>query len=145
LLLGRWLRIGPLFGFIRQFEEVTSAFVYKYVQFGIAKRSHRDLMLLKSMHDTIVKAIENQTVLALTYKGIAREVEPHAYGRGTSGNDLLRCYQVAGGHTSDKPHTWDLLIVNEISALSDTGCKFAGARPEYRRNDKAMSTIYAQL
>jgi len=97
------------------------------------------------MHNTIINAITNKTVLALTYKGIIREVEPHAYGRGTSGNDLLRCYQVAGGHTSEKPHTWDLLLTNEISELSDTGCPFASARPDYRRDDKAMSTIYAQL
>jgi hypothetical protein len=97
------------------------------------------------MNNTIVNSISNQTVLALTYKGIAREVEPHAYGLGTSGNDLLRCYQVAGGHTSDKPHTWDLLVVGEISGLSDTGRAFGGARPEYKRNDSAMSTIYAQL
>jgi hypothetical protein len=97
------------------------------------------------MNTIITNAINNQTVLALTYKDIAREVEPHAYGRGTSGNDLLRCYQIAGGHTSDKPHSWELLIIDEISGLSDTGRAFGGARPEYKRNDKAMSTIYAQL
>jgi|ERR1043166_4584893 hypothetical protein len=97
------------------------------------------------MKNIIVSSIKNKTVLSLTYKGIPRQVEPHAFGLGTSGNDLLRCYQIAGGHNSDQPHTWDLLIVAEISALSDTGVEFAGARPEYRRNDKAMAIIYEQL
>ncbi len=108
-------------------------------------RTVRHHYVTTTMNNTIITAIKNRTVLALTYKGVARQVEPHAYGHATTGNDLLRCYQVSGGHTSDKPHDWDLLIVSEISALSDTGRTFAGARPEYRRGDKAMSTIYAEL
>jgi len=97
------------------------------------------------MNQTIIDAIENRRILTITYKGIAREVEPHAYGRGTSGNDLLHCYQIAGGHSSKEEHDWDWLIVRKISAMSDSGRTFSGARPPYRCNDKAMSTIYAQL
>jgi hypothetical protein len=97
------------------------------------------------MNATIVDAIQNRKVLSLIYDGISRRVEPHAYGMGTSGNELLRCYQIAGSHGSDKPHDWDLLIVSKISALSNAGDTFAGPRPGYRRGDKAMSTIYAEL
>ena len=97
------------------------------------------------MNAIIVDAIRNRKVLSLVYDGISRKVEPHAYGIGTSGNELLRCYQVAGSHGSDKSHDWDLLIVPKISALSDTGDTFAGPRPGYRRGDKAMSTIHAEL
>ena len=58
--------------------------------------------------------------------------------------DLLRCYQIVGGHRSEKPHSWELLKIEKISGLS-LGSPFSGPRPEYKRGDKAMSTIYAQL
>jgi hypothetical protein len=32
------------------------------------------------MNDTIINAIKRQEILSLTYDGIPREVEPHAYG-----------------------------------------------------------------
>jgi hypothetical protein len=97
------------------------------------------------MHRTIVNAIRNLHVLSLTYGGIPRRVEPHAYGVNTHGNEVLRCYQAAGSHASDKPHEWDLLLIFKMSALVDTGEHFSGARPGYRRGDKAMLPIYAEL
>ena len=96
------------------------------------------------MNQTIFNAIRNMHVLSLTYNGIARMVEPHAYGVSKAGNDVLRCYQPVGGHI--KPgHEWELLSVSEITALSDTQAKFSGARYGYSRDDKAMTRIYAQL
>ena len=97
------------------------------------------------MSGIITNAINRRSTLALTYQGIRREVEPHVYGRGTSGNDLLRCFQIAGGQASMKPSSWELLVVDQISGLSETGRMFAGARPDYRRDDKEMARIYAQL
>lgn len=97
------------------------------------------------MNATIVSAIQNRRVLSLSYKGVSRVVQPHAYGVSTAGHEVLRCYQVAGGHSSDKPHDWDLLLVSGISALRDTGETFSSAAPGYRRGDKGMSTIYAEI
>jgi hypothetical protein len=97
------------------------------------------------MNHTIINAIQQKKLLSLSYDGITRTVEPHAYGVSSKGNELLRCYQVKGDHNSDKPHVWDLLTVSKIIALTDTGEHFAGARPDYKRDDKAMQTIYAQL
>ena len=97
------------------------------------------------MRNTIIGAIHQKKLLSLSYDGITRTVEPHAYGVSSKGNELLRCYQVRGGHNSEKPHTWDLLTVSKIIALTDTGENFASARPDYKQNDKAMQTIYAQL
>ena len=97
------------------------------------------------MNQTIIQAIKETRLLSLTYKGLNRVVEPHAYGVSTAGNEILRCYQVEGGHTSEKHHNWDLLTVSKISSLSlHTSC-FEGARPDYKRGDKAMTTIFAQL
>jgi hypothetical protein len=52
------------------------------------------------MNDTIITAIKNQEVLSLTYDGIPREVEPHAYGLSKKGTELLLCYQISGGHNA---------------------------------------------
>lgn len=97
------------------------------------------------MNQMIIDAIQQKKLLSLSYDGIARTVEPHAYGVSSKGNELLRCYQIRGGHNSEKPHVWDLLTVSKIVALADTGESFGSARPDYKQNDKAMQTIYAQL
>jgi hypothetical protein len=97
------------------------------------------------MKNTIISAIQNRRELSLNYRGASRVVQPHAYGISTAGHEVLRCYQVSGSHTSDKPHDWDLLLVDGISALCETGNTFENNAPDYRRGDKAMSTIYAEL
>jgi hypothetical protein len=97
------------------------------------------------MNGTIITAIKQQHILSLTYDGIPREVEPHAYGVSKKGNELLRCYQVSGGHKSARPNDWDLLSVSRIEALANTGATFSGPRPDYKRGDKAMATIYQEL
>ena len=57
----------------------------------------------------------------------------------------MRCWQISGGHRSDEPHAWDLLLVENIQDLRDAGTCFAGPRDGYRPGHKAMSTIYAEL
>lgn len=104
-----------------------------------------DTNSISSVSGIIINAINRRSTLALNYKGIRREVEPHVYGRGTSGGDLLRCYQIAGGQASMRPSSWELLAVDQVSELSETGRRFAGARPDYRRDDKDMASVYAQL
>jgi len=47
------------------------------------------------MNQTIINAINNIEILSFIYKGKGnpRVVEPHAYGMGSDGDDLLRAYQ----------------------------------------------------
>ena len=99
------------------------------------------------MNSIIIDAIQNQKVLSFTYDGISRTVEPHAYGIAATGNELLRCFQVAGAHRNKTgtAHDWDLLIVSKIENLTQTGATFPGARPGYNKSDKAMARIYAEL
>jgi len=97
------------------------------------------------MNNLISEAIKHHDILSLVYDGIPREVEPHAYGVSRKGNEILRCYQVTGGHNSERPHEWELLTVSKIGHLHDTGTHFSGPRPEYRRGDKAMAIIYEEL
>ena len=79
------------------------------------------------------------------YDGYPRTVEPHCYGESRAGNELLRCYQVAGGSSSGNVPDWKLMTVDKISGLALTQKTFLGPRPEYNRDDKAMHTIYVQL
>jgi len=97
------------------------------------------------MNQTIINAINNMEVLNFTYKGHPRVVEPHAYGMGSDGDDLLRAYQVGGYSSSGRLPKWRLFEVNKLYNLSPTGEKFNEARPDYHRNDQAMDHIYAQL
>ena len=96
------------------------------------------------MKSEIADAIAEQRLLELRYHGYARIVEPHAYGRDKSGDEILRCFQVSGGSESGERTGWKLLKVAE--AYSVHGLKDAfQARPEYKRNDKAMEYIFCQL
>jgi hypothetical protein len=96
------------------------------------------------MLQTIIDAIKNRRVLSFIYDGYHRVVEPHAVGSSTAGNDVLRCYQTEGGHVT-LGHDWDLCELSKISTLQLTGGNFANARPDYKKGDKGMSRIYAEL
>lgn len=96
------------------------------------------------MIEILTRAIQLREVLAFTYSGLARIVEPHAVGVSRAGNPVLRCYQVQGGHVTPG-HEWDLCEISRISNLGTTGELFAGQRPGYRRGDRHMVTIFAEL
>jgi hypothetical protein len=96
------------------------------------------------MLQAIINAIHERKVLAFTYDGLARVVEPHTVGVSRAGNDALRCFQTAGGHVTPG-HEWDLCVLDKIVGLRETGDAFSGPRPGYKRGDKGMSTIYAEL
>ncbi|MBS0510008.1 MAG: hypothetical protein JSR42_02315 [Proteobacteria bacterium] len=96
------------------------------------------------MNATITQAITEKRVLELRYHGNFRTVEPHAYGRDKDGDEILRCYQTSGGSESGERVGWKLLKVREVFSLHLTRDTFV-ARPEYRRNDKAMAYVFSQL
>lgn len=96
------------------------------------------------MLQTITDAIRNRLVLTFTYSGITRIVEPHAVGISKAGNLILRCYQTHGGHITPG-HVWDLCEVHKMGDLRATGDTFLAPRPGYRRGDKHMTHIYAEL
>lgn len=95
------------------------------------------------MNSLITTAIETKTLLELRYNGYSRIVEPYAYGRDKSGDEVLRCFQVRGGSVSGEKEGWKLLKVREIFSLHGTKETF-NPRPEYRRGDKAMPHIFSQ-
>jgi hypothetical protein len=96
------------------------------------------------MRRIIISAIQNKQLIELTYDGLRRVVEPHAIGVSKAGNDVMRCFQTAGGHVNPG-HDWDLMILSKITGLSATGHNFTDARPGYKRGDSGMTTIFAEL
>jgi hypothetical protein len=96
------------------------------------------------MLQMIISAIRNREYLSFIYSGLPRVVQPAAVGVSRAGNEVLRCYQVEGGHVTPG-HEWDLCEISKMSKLCCTGENFVGEPPLYKRGDKGMSTIYAEL
>jgi hypothetical protein len=97
------------------------------------------------MNAVLCKALAERLKLQLVYDWGHRIVEPHAYGIGDERQELLRVYQVGGASQSGEPIGWKLFRVDEIRALHLLPDTFPGPRQGYKRNDNAMTKIYAQL
>jgi hypothetical protein len=84
--------------------------------------------------------------VSIWYDPGVRVVEPHALGYGSDGQVLLRAFQVAGATASDLPVHWKLFRLDGIKDAKLNGRAFRKPRPEYQRNDRAMTRgIIAQI
>ena len=97
------------------------------------------------MNSTVCTAIQGKKVMRFYYDGGYRLAEPHCHGVSKDGNELLRAYQVGGHSESGQTEGWKLFRLDELSSLSITDQSFAGPRPDYNPNDKAMASIYCNL
>ena len=97
------------------------------------------------MNNVIKNTVETKTILEFTYDEHHRVVEPHAHGISTAGNEVLRCYQIAGGSVHGAVPGWHLMKISKMVNIIATDSHFAAPRSEYKKGDKGMTTIYAQL
>ena len=88
----------------------------------------------------LVTAIEQRRRLHFVYNGKARLVEPQCYGIGTKGTELLRVHQLRGGR--EREPLFDVARISELAVLDQV---FERAGPNYKKDDSAMKTIFAQL
>lgn len=95
------------------------------------------------MNQEIIKAVENQNVIEFYYEGKLRVVEPHCYGETTAGNEGLRAYQI-GGYSSSGKMGWKMYDLGKADDIDVTEDKF-DVRSDYKRGDKGMSEIYAEI
>ncbi|MBL7872113.1 MAG: hypothetical protein JNM78_10905 [Cyclobacteriaceae bacterium] len=93
---------------------------------------------------TLIDAIKNRLLLQMEYDGGTRIVEPHCYGITTKGNPALRAYQI-DGFSSTSQMGWKMFDMSNASNVVLLDKKFSGSRQGYKRNDKGMSKIFAQL
>ena len=92
------------------------------------------------MNQLIVESIHKKQRLSFTYNGRRRVAEPQCYGIGTKGTELLRVHQMQGG-TEREP----LFDVSKMLDLAVLDQHFTRPGPNYKKNDSAMKTIFAQL
>jgi predicted DNA-binding transcriptional regulator YafY len=92
------------------------------------------------MNQVLVKAIEQKQRLRFLYNGKARLVEPQCYGIGTRGTELLRAHQLQGGQ--EREPLFDVSKIADLEALNEV---FVRPGPNYKKDDSAMTTIFAQL
>lgn len=98
------------------------------------------------MRDLLIAAINGRLLVQLWYEPGTRIIEPHAFGRGSDGQLLLRAFQIDGASSSGEHVHWKLFRLDRTKSLSHNGSTFAGPRPEYKRNDRVMTGgIIAQL
>jgi hypothetical protein len=96
------------------------------------------------VNQEIIDAITELRALELRYNGYTRTVEPHAYGRDKSGDEILRCFQTGGGSQSGERVGWKLLKVADAYTIHKLQQSFS-QHAEYKRNDKAMDYMFRQL
>ena len=97
------------------------------------------------MNQTIVDAIRNKQCLSFRYDGFTRVVEPHAYGLSRKEEEVIRAYQISGGHASDHNEPWHLFRVAKATGIKSTEDTFGGQRPGCQRGDGHIPEIFAEL
>ena len=88
----------------------------------------------------LVSAIEQKRRLRFVYNGRVRRAEPQCYGIGAKGTELLRVHQLQGGQEREP-----LFNVAKITGLEMLDERFDRPGPNYKKNDSAMTRIFAQL
>ena len=98
------------------------------------------------MNLKITHAITWQRVLAIRYKTdkTPRSIEPHAYGRGRKGNEILLAWQRHGASGSQS-FGWRHFDVDEIVSIESRDETFKKPRKGYRADDTTLTEIFGQL
>ena len=92
----------------------------------------------------ITRAITTRTVIAFTYHGAPRTVQPHRLGIAkTTQNILLRAYELTKNGAPSE--TWKLYDLQKISNLTLTTATFPQNAPGYTPTDKALSSTLAEV
>lgn len=91
-------------------------------------------------------AIEQRREIEFAYEGLPRIVQPAAHGiHKTTGNEILRGYQVGGASSSRPLPDWRIYLVSKIQSLVVSERTFLNEPPDYKSDDSAMQTIFSQL
>lgn len=97
------------------------------------------------LQSEVVEAITVRQVIAFDYDGHPREVIPAAIGVSSTGKVVLRGYQIGGTSSSGTLPEWRLFSLAKVSGGRTTGQAFSANPPDYERDDRGMTTIFAQL
>jgi hypothetical protein len=96
-------------------------------------------------HPVICDSIRLRHVIRFQYHGGMREVEPHCYGRSSTGDEFLRAYQLRGASRSGEPAGWKMFRADEISGLSVTFESFTAPRAGYDPVDTVITFVNCRI
>jgi predicted DNA-binding transcriptional regulator YafY len=106
------------------------------------------LILENTARDEVNNAIDNRQIVNMSYAGDdnthagMRTVEIYSFGMSTSGNLVIRAYQISGDTKTFKPE-WKLFRLDRINKFEITDSKFETPRPKFNSmGDNMMTTIY---
>jgi hypothetical protein len=97
------------------------------------------------MDAIICEAIEKRRLLQFSYDDLTRIVEPHLFGRKTSGNDVLSGWLVEGYTESDSRPYWRNYSIEKMDFIIMLEETFTGTREGYNPDDRTMEEIYCRL
>jgi len=97
------------------------------------------------MNNIISTAIENKQCLTFTYEGCERNVEPHTYGVSNTGKNLIRAYQIGGRSRNGQIPDWRLFDESKMRDCRISDEKASMPRNGYKKGDKALKKIYAEI
>ena len=90
----------------------------------------------------VCAAITGRRVVEFDYDGHHRVVQPAAAGpHATTGNMVLRGYQIGGTSSSRPVPLWDLFKVDKIRNWAMRSNTFAENPPGYSKGDKHINVI----
>ncbi len=91
--------------------------------------------------NTIYEAIGDQRVLAFTYKGKDRTVEPYIVGYDEKSKLVLSAVQLSGGSGTG----FRSFDVDALSSVTKTERRFSGKHPDYNPRDPYFKRILKQV
>ena len=97
------------------------------------------------MNGIICEAIRKKRLLQFSYDDLTRIIEPHLFGRKTSGNDVLSGWLVGGYTESDNAPYWRNFVVENMEFVIMLDETFTGAREGFNPDDATMEEIYCRV
>jgi hypothetical protein len=95
-------------------------------------------------YPVLCDAIRLRHVVRFEYHGGVREVEPYVYGRGGSGGELLRAYQLRGSSRSGATAGWKMFHIEDMIGVAVTFEPFA-PRGGYDPADKIITFVSCRV
>lgn len=80
-------------------------------------------MLASNVYQIFRDAIANKQQIVCTYRGLRREVCPHALGLNTKGTEQVLTFQFAGDSSSGLPPggEWRCMLLSEVTGAQTRG------------------------
>ena len=95
--------------------------------------------------DIVTTALKQNKRIHLNYGGHSRTVEVHATGTSKAGKTMIRVWQIGGDSKSKQPVGWKLFNLDGATDLAIADDASEAPRAGYKKGDRAMIDIIAQL